>query len=208
MLQSVSVSFSHSIRAWMDGGCLICESAAKSNIVNIGRFGTVIDLMPSLLVHHSTLEGSICQSLSVSLQHPSEQLFSEHSLAFNRIEMQLVEFANGIAAVRCHSSSSNRNYGSSPLFSTAWMTLCASFGSTYSPLCRVSSVDLFDVVMRNVAKHLKKHQDLYRDALKGGPRLCEDYVKILCFPSCKRATKHNFFTQFHTTWGPPFRASL
>ena len=117
MLQSVSVSFSHSIRAWMDGGCLICESAAKSNIVNIG---TVIDLMPSLLVHHSTLEGSICQSLSVSLQHPSEQLFSEHSLAFNRIEMQLVEFANGIAAVRCHSSS-DRNYGSFPLFSTPAM---------------------------------------------------------------------------------------
>ena len=148
MLQSVSVSFSHSIRAWMDGGCLICESAAKSNIVNIG---TVIELMPmrmtSLLVHHSTLEGSICQSLSVSLQHPSEQLFSELSLAFNRIEMQLVEFTNIIVAVRCHSSSSNRNYGSSPLFSTAWMTLCASFGSMYSPLCRVSKgyADLCDI---------------------------------------------------------------
>ena len=42
------------------------------------------------------------------------------------------------------------------------------FGSTYSPLCRVSSADLFDAVMRNVANHLKKHKDLYRDALKGG----------------------------------------
>ena len=41
-----------------------------------------------------------------------------------------------------------------------------------------------------------------------GPRLCENEAKELRSPACSRLTKCNFFTLFHTTWGPPFRDSL
>ena len=39
------------------------------------------------------------------------------------------------------------------------------------------------------------------------PKLCENEVNKLPSPA-SRLTKRKFFTQFHTTWGPPFRASL
>ena len=95
-------------------------------------------------------------------------------------------------------------------YTKIYFIMCSRFGEVcswcISALLPGPAWVLLNYVLRRIIKPLYLRlfpvECMYRYGLKGGPRLYDNEVKILCLPAYSRWTKRNYPTQFYKTWGP------